>query len=63
MVLEGKVAMMDADGNATHVKPGESYLIRNAIPVSWKQEGFLRKFYITYENPNAPKPVVSIIHI
>jgi uncharacterized cupin superfamily protein len=55
VVLEGKVAMMDADGNATHVKPGESFCIRNAIPISWKQEGFLRKFYITYENPNTSK--------
>ena len=59
VVLEGKVAMIDGDGNATHVRPGESFLIRNAIPVSWKQEGFLRKFYITYESPNAPKPNIA----
>ena len=59
VVREGKVAMMDADGNATHVKPGESFCIRNAIPVSWKQEGFLRKFYITYENPNASTPDIA----
>ena len=59
VVREGKVAMMDADGNATHVKTGESFCIRNAIPVSWKQEGFLRKFYITYENPNASTPDIA----
>jgi len=52
-VLEGEVAMMDGDGNATHVKPGETFCIRNGIPISWKQVGFLRKFYMTYENPNA----------
>ena len=53
VVLEGKVAMMDAHGNATHVKPGESFCIRNGIPISWKQQGFLRKFYITFEDPKA----------
>ena len=59
VVLEGKVAMMDADGNATRVKPGESFCIRNSIPVSWKQEGFLRKFYITYENSKASTPEIA----
>jgi len=58
-VLEGQVAMMDGDGNATHVKQGETFLIRNGIPTSWKQVGFLRKFYMTYENPNAEAPEIA----
>ena len=58
-VLEGQVAMLDGDGNATHVKPGESFCIRNGVPVSWKQVGFLRKFYMTYDNPNAKTPDIA----
>jgi uncharacterized cupin superfamily protein len=46
-VREGQVSMVDGDGNETRVKPGETFCIRNAIPISWKQEGFLRKFYMT----------------
>jgi uncharacterized cupin superfamily protein len=58
-VLEGQVDMMDGDGNATHVKAGETFVIRNGIPISWKQVGFLRKFYMTYENPNAKTPEIA----
>jgi len=58
-VLEGQVAMMDHDGNATHIQQGESFCIRNGIPISWKQIGFLRKFYMTYDNPNAEIPDIA----
>jgi len=30
--------------------------MRKAIPVSWKQEGYLKKFYVTYKNPHRPAP-------
>jgi uncharacterized cupin superfamily protein len=53
-ILEGQVSMVDADGSETLVKAGETFCIRNAIPVSWKQVGFLRKFYMTYTNSRAP---------
>ena len=46
-VLEGQVSMIDGDDNATVIKKGQTFCVRNAIPVSWKQEGFLRKFYMT----------------
>lgn len=58
-VLEGQVAMVDGDGNETRVKQGETFCVRNAIPISWKQVGFLRKFYMTYDNPNAPTSKIA----
>jgi uncharacterized cupin superfamily protein len=58
-VLEGKVAMLDDDGNATHIQQGETFCIRNGIPTSWKQVGFLRKFFMTYEDPNAETQVIK----
>jgi len=58
-VIEGQVDMLDGDGNATHVNQGETFCIRNGIPISWKQVGFLRKFYMTYENPKAQTPDIA----
>ena len=58
-VLEGQVAMIDADGNATPVRQGETFCIRNAIPISWKQVGFLRKFFMTYANPDVEVPTLD----
>jgi hypothetical protein len=50
-LLEGQVDMIDGEGNATRIKQGQAFCVRNGIPTSWKQVGFLRKFYMTYENP------------
>jgi uncharacterized cupin superfamily protein len=52
-ILEGQVSMVDADGSETLIKAGETFCIRNGIPISWKQVGFLRKFYMTYADPGA----------
>jgi hypothetical protein len=55
-LLEGQVSMVAGDGKETLVKQGDTFCIRNAIPISWKQVGFLRKFYMTYANSEAPIP-------
>ncbi len=52
-VLEGVFKMIDVDGKAIEVNEGESVCFRNAIPISWKQDGYLKKFYITFRDPNA----------
>lgn len=58
-ILEGQVAMLDGEGNEVTVSAGQAFCIRNAIPVSWKQVGFLRKFYMTYLDPNASTPEID----
>jgi len=58
-VLEGQVSMVDAAEKATLVKAGETFCIRNAIPISWKQVGFLRKFFMTYADPRAAAPQIT----
>ena len=58
-VLEGQVSMIDSDGNATEIKQGQTFCVRNAIPVSWKQVGFLRKFYMSYAAPKAVTPKIA----
>ncbi len=55
-LLEGDFKMVDGENNTLGTyKEGESVYFRNAAPVSWVQEGLLRKFYITYLNPKNPK--------
>ena len=58
-VREGQVSMIDGDDNAIPVKTDECFCIRNAIPISWKQVGFLRKFYMTYAAPNRETPQIA----
>jgi len=57
LLLEGGFKMVDGDNNVLDTyKEGESVYFRNAAPVSWVQEEPLRKFYITYLNPNREVP-------
>ncbi|MEM6340084.1 MAG: cupin domain-containing protein [Pseudomonadota bacterium] len=59
LVLEGAFQMMDSvDGSGTNVacKTGECVTFRNGAPLSWKQDGYLKKFYITYLDPRANTP-------
>ncbi len=60
-VLEGEFTMLDGGGGVVaEVKQGQSAHIRNAAPVSWKQDGYLKKFYITYLDPTAePRDIGS----
>lgn len=61
-LLEGGFSMVDGNGQILdNYAEGESIYFRNGAPVSWVQEEFLRKFYITYLNPKnkVPKNVAS----
>ena len=56
-LIEGGFKMVDGDNRTLDTyQQGESVYFRNAAPVSWVQEGHLRKFYITYLNPRRPVP-------
>jgi hypothetical protein len=58
-VLEGEVCMIDGDNQVTRIREGQSFCLRNGIPVSWKQNGFLRKYYMRYDNPALPRPQID----
>ena len=48
---------MDGDDNVLDTyKQGDCVYFRNAAPVSWVQDEYLRKFYITYLNPKREMP-------
>lgn len=48
-VLDGSFAILDGAGSAVEGHAGQSATFRNAIPVSWKQDGYLRKIYLTLQ--------------
>ncbi|MCK0096744.1 cupin domain-containing protein [Yoonia sp. F2084L] len=59
VVLEGRFAMLDGDGDGVPVEKGQLVAFRNGIPVSWKQDGYLKKFYLTLLDPNADTPKIA----
>ena len=58
-LLEGRFAMLDAEGNAVSAQEGDSVFIQNGAPVSWKQDGYLKKFFITCLDPKAVTPKIA----
>ncbi|MEO1191348.1 MAG: cupin domain-containing protein [Pseudomonadota bacterium] len=59
LLLEGRVVMVDGDGGETAIETGQTFVLRNGIPISWKQEGFLRKLFLLYQNPAEAPPRVE----
>jgi uncharacterized cupin superfamily protein len=59
LVLEGRVEMLDGAGHATPVNTDQSFIIRNAIPISWKQTGAMRKFFLLLKDPEAVPPQID----
>lgn len=60
LVLDGSFAMVDGKGGASPGKAGEMVAFRSGAPMSWKQEGYLKKFYLTLLDPSAEIPALDI---
>ncbi|MFQ5621890.1 MAG: cupin domain-containing protein [Paracoccaceae bacterium] len=58
-VLDGAFRMLDGEGGAVECPNDSCVTFRNGAPVSWKQEGYLKKFYITYLDPKADVPAID----
>ncbi|CAN1577196.1 Domain of unknown function DUF861, cupin-3 [Paracoccaceae bacterium] len=59
VVLEGCFAMVNGMGGAVPGSKGQSVCFRNAIPTSWKQDGYLKKVYLTWRDPGAQTPKIA----
>lgn len=53
LVLEGRVEMVDGDGHVVPVETGQTFVLRDAIPISWRQVGPMRKFFLLLQDPDA----------
>jgi uncharacterized cupin superfamily protein len=58
-VLQRQFAIVDAQGYAVPAGKGDAVAFRNGAPMSWKQEGYLKKFFVTYLDPNGPVPQIA----
>jgi hypothetical protein len=56
ILLEGSVTVTEAGGRVTRIKAGESFVIPRGLECAWKQDGYVRKIFVIYENPKAPVP-------
>lgn len=55
-LLEGRLDMV-SDAETVPVETGQSFAVRNGIPVSWTQEApFLRKFFLLLHDEKKPVP-------
>ncbi len=52
-LLEGSVTMVHEDGTEVTVNAGEPFVIPKGLPCRWKQEGYVRKYFMIFENPGA----------
>ncbi len=60
-VLDGAFAMIDGAGRGVPAHKGQSVIFRNGTPVSWMQPGYLKKFFVTLHDPDAPVPQIARI--
>lgn len=58
-VIDGQFSMVDGHGNAVSASKGDAVCFRNGAPMSWKQNGYLKKFFITYLDPKAQTPEIE----
>lgn len=59
-VLDGGFAMVDAQhAPVATAQAGDSVTFRNGAPSSWKQEGYLRKIYLTLQPPEGRLPDIA----
>lgn len=55
-LLEGSVTMIEENGNEVTISAGESFVLPQGLPCQWKQEGYLRKFFMIYEDSSGQTP-------
>jgi uncharacterized cupin superfamily protein len=55
-LIDGQVIMVDQNKEETIINAGEAFVIPKGYPCSWKQEGYLKKFYMIYDAPDGKIP-------
>ena len=55
-LLEGAVTIVDDGGHAQTFVAGESFVIPKGTPCVWKQEGYVRKFYVIFDDRSGAAP-------
>ena len=56
IVLEGAVTIVDARDRAVTIKAGESFLLPKGLPCVWRQDGYIRKFFVIFDDASGKTP-------
>lgn len=56
LVLEGAITMVAADGSEVTKNAGEAFFLPKGLPSQWKQEGYVRKYFVIFEDPGGQSP-------
>ena len=51
-VLEGAVTIVHHNGSEETIRAGESFVIPKGTPCQWKQTGYMRKFFVIFDDPS-----------
>jgi uncharacterized cupin superfamily protein len=51
LVLEGAIEIAHQSGQSQVFSAGESFALPRGVPCTWKQAGYVRKFFVIFENP------------
>ncbi len=55
IVLEGEVTIIEKDRRTT-IKAGENFIIPKGLPCQWHQDGYMRKFFVIFDDPSGMVP-------
>ena len=55
-LIEGQVTMLEPNDHQTVINAGEAFVIPKGYPCSWKQDGYLKKYYMIYDAPDGHMP-------
>lgn len=50
LVLEGGVTIAEPNGRETTISAGQSFILPKGLECSWKQAGYMRKFYVIFDD-------------
>lgn len=60
LLLDGTATLTEAGGKVTELAQGDGFVIPRGVECAWKQDGHVRKIFVTYACPKAPgKPTAT----
>lgn len=55
-LLEGSVTIVGENGDEVTVNAGEAFVIPKGLPCSWKQDGYIRKYFMIFDDASGRAP-------
>lgn len=55
LLLDGDVTIVDAKGQEETIFAGQPFVIPKGLDCSWQQHGYIRKFFVIFDDPSGAK--------